>query len=141
MQHNRIYLLRFSRNKMKRRQTESKMGVLNALKKANSALSHDMLETLLDTPIDRATIYRVLNSFCEDGLVHKTLGDDGKQYFALCNNCSEKGHEHRHNHFHFRCLNCGKVECLKSDVHISLPSGYAFENFNGFITGRCSLCI
>lgn len=126
---------------MKRRLTDSKIDVLNVLKKANSALSHDMLQPLLDTHMDRATIYRILNRFCEDGLVHKTHGDDGKQYFALCHDCTKTGHEHSHTHYHFRCLSCGKVECLTSDIHIPLPTGYIFENFNGFITGRCSICV
>ena len=88
--------------------------------------------------IDRATIYRILNRFSEDGLVHKIIGDDGKQYFALCVNC-EKGHHH-HNHFHFRCRSCGKVECLREEVRVHLPPGYIPEAFNGVITGQCGAC-
>ena len=125
---------------MKRRNTKSKTEILTALKRAGYALSHEMLKDMIDPNIDRATVYRVLNRFCEDGKVHKIIGDDGKQYFALCNNCTITENNHSHNHFHFRCLACGKVECLNNEIEISLPVSYTFKGFNGFITGLCNYC-
>jgi len=125
---------------MKRRNTKSKTAILTALKSVNCALNHEMLQDMISPNIDRATIYRVLNRFCEDGKIHKVIGDDGKQYFALCHNCSINEKTHSHNHFHFRCLACGKVECLNNEIEVSLPLGYTFENFNGFITGLCNSC-
>ena len=123
---------------MKRRKTETKAAILEQLKQSKEALSHEMLQSALEGNIDRATIYRVLNRFHEDGIVHKVVGDDGKQYFAFCINCQEK--EHHHHHFHFRCTACGKVECLSSEINIQLPKGYVSENFNGVISGLCSDC-
>jgi Fur family ferric uptake transcriptional regulator len=111
---------------------------LSALKSAESALSHDMVMAEVSEGIDRATVYRVLNRFCEDGVAHRIVGDDGKQYFALCLNCEEKSH--RHNHFHFRCVTCGTVECLDNEVQVSLPKGYTLERFNGLVSGVCSRC-
>ena len=86
---------------MKRRSTDTKSAILNSLKSSKEALSHDKLQAELDIEVDRATIYRVLNRFSEDGIVHKVVGDDGKQYFAVCTSCAEN--KHQHNHFHFRC--------------------------------------
>ncbi|MEK6151736.1 transcriptional repressor [Flavobacteriaceae bacterium 3-367] len=125
---------------MKRRNTGPKTAVLGALKAANAALSHDMLQSELGTAINRATIYRVLNRFCEDGRVHRIVGDDGKQYFALCLNCDEQKGAHNHNHFHFKCVACGKVECLDHEIAVPLPDGYSLERFNGWISGRCNSC-
>ncbi len=122
---------------MKRRNTNSKVEVLSLLKSSNCALSHDMIQEKLSGSMDRATIYRVLNRFCEDKIVHKVVGDDGKQYFAFCINCAEK---HKHNHFHFRCMKCGKVECLGNEVKVALPHGYVLNNFNGIVSGYCSEC-
>ena len=122
---------------MKRRNTASKQQVLNTLKSYGSAMSHDMITSEI-TGFDRATIYRVLNRFCDDGIVHRIVGDDGKQYFALCINCAEK--KHKHNHFHFRCTQCGKVECLQGEIKVSLPADYALHNFNGVVSGLCSRC-
>ncbi|AWM14736.1 transcriptional repressor [Flavobacterium sp. NRK F10] len=124
---------------MKRRNTESTNEIYALLKASKSALSHDMIRSKLTSNADRATIYRILNRFCEDKLVHKVMGDDGKQYFAFCTNCQEK--KHKHNHFHFRCTVCGKVECLTSEIEISLPENYVFQNFNASISGVCSECM
>ena len=124
---------------MKKRNTSSKAEVLSIIKDSKSALSHDMIQSSLTSRIDRATIYRILNSFCEDGEVHKVIGDDGKQYFAFCSNCKEKK-EHTHNHFHYRCTTCGIVECLKGEMHVQLPKGYSMATFNGFVTGQCLAC-
>lgn len=122
---------------MKPRNTKTKAIILESLKEAAQAVSHDVLQEKLEGKVDRATIYRVLNRFCDEGIAHRIVGDDGKQYFAVCINCQEK---HQHNHFHFRCLNCGKVECLPNETDVHLPQGYRLENFNGFISGYCSEC-
>lgn len=125
---------------MKRRKTKSQKKIFNVLKSSGSALSHDMIQSELKSDIDRATIYRVLNRFHDDGVVHKIVGDDGKQYFALCPDCEKKNKTHTHHHFHFRCLACEKVECLDDEVSISLPKGYVPANFNGIISGYCRDC-
>lgn len=123
---------------MKRRNTPKKAAVLSVLEDADGALSHDKLSEKLGNLMDRATIYRILNRFCDDGVVHRIVADDGKQYFAICESCSHE--EHHHNHFHFRCLNCDTVECLTSEISLNLPRGYQAENFNGVISGKCSRC-
>jgi Fur family ferric uptake transcriptional regulator len=123
---------------MAKRNTVSKQMILESLKKSQSAVSQETLQKELGNTVDRATIYRVLNSFCEEGIIHKILGDDGKFYFAICMNCSEK--KHRHNHFHFKCMACGKIECLPNEMEVQLPQGYQSVTFNGFISGYCSDC-
>ncbi|HAS45226.1 MAG TPA: transcriptional regulator [Microscillaceae bacterium] len=125
---------------MKRRNTQAKTEILEILKSAEGALSHDMIRSSISSNIDRATIYRVLNRFCEDGDVHKIVGDDGKQYFAICPNCGERKEVHSHNHIHFRCLQCGKVECLERDISVSLPKGYVAKVHNLVISGFCEQC-
>lgn len=123
---------------MNRRNTPAKKAILDLLKSADSALSQDRIEAEVKGEMDRVTIYRVLNRFCEDGITHKILADDGKYYFALCNDCSE--HKHNHNHFHFRCITCDKVECLDEKVAVKLPGGYKMENVSGWVTGYCMAC-
>ncbi len=123
---------------MARRKTESTTQILSTLKAASSAMSHQMIQEELDIEVDRATIYRVLNRFCEDGMVHRVIGENGKQYFALCEGCEKENHSH--NHFHFRCKKCGKVECLSREIEIKLPAGYVAQNFNGLISGVCAQC-
>jgi Fur family ferric uptake transcriptional regulator len=124
---------------MKRRNTKSTSEVLTILTDANAALSHEMVEEQMTEKIDRATIYRILSRFLEDGVVHEIIADDGKKYFALCEDC-EVNHQHNHNHFHFRCLSCGSVECLDEEVNVNLPKGYQSVAFNGLVSGYCLKC-
>ena len=123
---------------MKRRNTPAKNTILSILKSADTALSQDMIESNVKGEMDRVTIYRVLNSFCEDGITHKILADDGKYYFALCLTC--KDGQHQHDPFHFRCLACQKVECLDESVSVSLPEGYVQKSITSWITGYCRAC-
>jgi len=123
---------------MKRRNTPSKEAVLEVLTNAGKAMSRDAIEQKVDVAIDRATIYRILNRFSEDGLVHKIVAEDGKQYFAVCMNCDD--HSFTNNHFHFRCTSCQTLECLPEAVHFSVPNGYNVENVNCVLTGICNEC-
>lgn len=122
---------------IKRRNTPAKEMVLNMLKNSDTALSQDMIEKELNGIANRVTLYRILNSFCEDGLVHKITSDAGKNYFALCKDCV---HKHTHNHIHFQCLECSKVECLNQKVEVILPKGYKFINMNNVVSGICNNC-
>ncbi|WP_417353038.1 Fur family transcriptional regulator [Flavobacterium alkalisoli] len=123
---------------MKRRNTPAKNTIMTLLKSAESALSQDMIEEKVKGDMDRVTIYRVLNSFCEDGITHKILADNGKYYFALCDSCNDE--VHNHDHFHFRCTKCEKVECLDEQVTIKLPDGYVMKSINSWVTGECKNC-
>ncbi|NHN25411.1 transcriptional repressor [Flavobacterium jejuense] len=122
---------------MNRRKTKSKRDVLEALKSKGSAMSHEMLEAVVED-YNRATIYRILNRFREEGIVHRIVGVNGKQYFAICTNCEKENHNH--NHIHFQCNTCEKVECLNEELQINLPKGYVLEGFNGLVSGLCSNC-
>ena len=123
---------------MKRRTTTTKNAILDLLASTGKAMSRDSIEKKIQVNIDRATIYRALNSFCEDGLVHKIVAEDGKQYFAVCIHCDEKNHTD--NHFHFRCTKCKTIECLPESVNFSTPLGYQVENVNCVLTGICKDC-
>ncbi|MFP9118529.1 Fur family transcriptional regulator [Flavobacterium sp. RNTU_13] len=123
---------------MKRRNTPTKQAILDLLKHEGSALSQDNIIARLNGEIDRVTVYRVLNRFCDEGLVHKFQADNGKYYFALCAGCN--GEQHSHNHFHFRCLRCEKVQCLPQQIIVALPEGYRLNDCNGWVNGYCAGC-
>ena len=123
---------------MKRRNTASKQAILDLLAQTGKAMSREAIEKKIDVDMDRATIYRVLNRFCEDGIVHKIVAEDGKQYFAVCIQCDDKSLAQ--NHFHFRCTQCETIECLPQAVHFSLPEGYVMASVNCVITGVCKAC-
>ncbi|KQC31422.1 Fur family transcriptional regulator [Flagellimonas eckloniae] len=123
---------------MERRNTPTKEAVLEVLTKAKRAMSRDAIEQKITTDINRATIYRVLNRFCEDGILHRIVAEDGKQYFAVCMDCEDKalaGH-----HFHFKCTQCDTIECLPVVVNFNAPNGYEVKGVNCVISGICKEC-
>ncbi|WP_425236327.1 Fur family transcriptional regulator [Ulvibacterium sp.] len=75
---------------MNRRSTPTKEAVLKLLKESGKAMSQDAIAAEIKIDINRAAIYRVLNRFCEDGVVHKIVAEDSKQYFAVCEKCDSK---------------------------------------------------
>jgi len=123
---------------MIRRSTPTKDAVLNILTDSKKAMSPDGIMQKVDISIDRATIYRVLNRFCEDGILHRIVAEDGKQYFAVCIKCEEK--KLTDHHFHFRCTHCQTIECLQVPVQFSLPQGYEVATVNCILTGICKDC-
>lgn len=123
---------------MKRRNSATQEAVLSILTRKRRAMSQDAIVKQMEIGADRATIYRILNRFCEDEIVHKIVADDGKQYFAECVKCDEitiPG-----NHFHFRCTKCETIECLPSMVEYLLPDSYSVERLNCVLIGVCKDC-
>lgn len=132
---------------MKKRNTETKEAIFNILQEERAALSHEMIQEKLLVKMDRATVYRILNGFHEEKILHKIVADDGKQYFKFCAVCYKKKIEHfdsqehhQHHHFYFRCVKCQKVECIEVEVKVPLPKGYVAHNFNAVVSGLCVSC-
>ena len=123
---------------VKRRNTATKEAVLSVLTSKRKAMSQDAIVKQMDVDADRATVYRILNRFCEDEIVHKIVADDGKQYFAVCIPCEDvviPG-----NHFHFRCTTCETIECLPSLVEYAVPKDYSVQQMNCILIGVCKDC-
>jgi iron complex outermembrane receptor protein len=112
---------------------------MNVLINGNSALSHEEIERNLASKVDRVTIYRILQGFCEDGKVHKIIDKNGKTCYALCRDCTSDHHHDNHPHFH--CISCDKITCIEQPVvQQELPDGYKAVSTEAFITGYCKKC-
>ena len=124
---------------MKRRNTATQEAVLSVLTSKRRAMSQDAIVKQMEVDADRATIYRILNRFCEDEIVHKIVADDGKQYFAVCAKSDDVPIPG--NHFHFRCTKCETIECLPSLVEYLVPESYKVESLNCVLVGVCKYCL
>lgn len=121
---------------MNKRNTKSKIAVLDCFKSEDYGLKpEDLIKKL--PQFDKVTIYRILQSFLEDGVLHKAISEDGKSYYFKCKTCKVV---HFHNHYHFKCNICGKVECINEELEIKIPNNYILENINFWITGICKNC-
>ncbi|MDR2138963.1 MAG: transcriptional repressor [Tannerella sp.] len=122
-----------------KRNTKTKQLVMAVLSDSFSALCHEDIERKLPEKMDRATIYRILQGFCDDGKVHKISGENGKTYYALCRHCDAGNHNDHHLHFH--CIGCETVLCMdESVISPVLPSGYRMLDVSCTVSGYCPNC-
>ena len=120
--------------------TDCRMDVIAYFIHHKTALSQGDLEQKL-TQYDRVTLYRTLNSFLDSGILHKIPNESGTATYGLCHDTCGPDH-HEHNHIHFKCNNCGQIECLddKEVPVVSMPEGYTVEKVNLIVDGICASC-
>jgi Fur family ferric uptake transcriptional regulator len=119
------------------RVTPARLRVYVALLDSARALSHHELESALGagTPVDRVTLYRVLDWLVAQGLAHRVAGLDRVWRFSIA-------HESHASHAHFQCNRCGKVICLGEAAtnRVPLPRGFRPEAVELTVKGRCAEC-
>ena len=118
-----------------KRNTNQKEVILDAL----GYLNHPTAEELLDAIIkkqgsfSKATLYRNLSQFLQDGLVEKVCLDCGAiRYEIPCGF-----------HYHLVCNQCGRVDNLVLPKPLVLPArlmGYDIEGHSLVFHGKCSKC-
>ena len=112
---------------------------MSILEKSGTALCHEDIEKQVSEKMDRVTIYRILQGFCDNGQVHKIINENGKTYYALCHDCTAENHHD--NHPHFQCIVCRTIRCIEVPiVEQPLPKGYDVLSSTAFISGYCQKC-
>ncbi len=123
------------------KKTKPRISVLEILNSRNTATSQPFLENILGKDVNRVTLYRVLQTFEEKGIIHKIIDLHGTANYATCStNCTEHGHNDEH--VHFNCTVCFHVYCLDT-FHlpkINLPSGFTSGSVNLIVYGICESC-
>lgn len=117
------------------RATTSRLLVLGALLKAQEPLSHQDVLRDIDTPMDRVTVYRVLEWLAEIGIAHKITADDRTFRFAVASV--------PHCHAHFHCDRCHRVFCLEEmnlPISPKIPEGFVFQSAEISVRGICAAC-
>ncbi len=117
--------------------TANRIKILRMLAESRCALSEHDLEVELDDNCDRTTIYRTLNTFFDERIVHKLVDIDGTTRYIY----NEKKHG-RPEHAHFKCNDCGTISCLEnlSAEQLPLPKGYTKTTTNFLVVGVCNHC-
>ena len=105
--------------------TTARVALLDILRIAKKPLSYEDIKS--DISMDKATFYRNIAKFEEQGILNSFESNDKKRYFEL----------KLTPHAHFVCLRCNKIECL-SDLDIKLE-GYAVNNV--IVNGTCKDCL
>ncbi len=123
------------------RSTRQKRAVWAALHSLDDFVSAQELHKILDDRGERvslATVYRVLQSHQEEGLVDVLRPDDGEAIYRLC--------EREEHHHHLVCRSCGlTVEFEAPDIEDWAAKLAAQHNFSDVrhtleIFGLCAAC-
>jgi len=119
--------------------TKCRVSILKVLAKANKPLSQMQIARRLGrNHLNKVTIYRILESFCQVGLVHKVFIHKRAVHFELANRCGEI-----RCHPHFTCTSCGVTNCL---VGLSVPivkglqKGFVIHRQQVRLEGLCPQC-
>ena len=127
------------------RPTPVRILVLRALQEKDCAVSLMTLEAELKT-VDRSSIFRTLNLFLEQHLVHQVEDGSGQTKFALCEEHCRCGATHEHSlsdfHVHFFCEKCQRTLCLHDVAvpEVILPPGFSLSSANFVLKGLCADC-
>ena len=121
------------------RVTQPRISVLTTLLDAPRALTHHEVERRVrrSLPIDRVTVYRVLELLVANQLAHRIAGDDRVWRFNAV------ADEHADEHVHFKCNSCGKVTCLDelaAKPVVKLPAGFRTQRVELTVKGFCAGC-
>lgn len=119
--------------------TAMRILVLNELHSQSEAISLYELEQKFNK-VERTTLFRTLNTFERNNLIHKIDDGTGAVKYALCDeNCTC---ELENLHVHFLCIKCKKTFCLKEIPvpFIQLPDKFEFKTANFVIKGICPHC-
>jgi len=124
---------------LKLRRTPARILLLSMLLRAKSPLTHDdLFARVRRGNIDRVTVYRMLQTFINAGIVHRIDPGDRLWRFAVCGTVHQG-----HCHPHFTCRVCGTVECL-NDVALprleELRPAYSVEEQEVYMRGLCARC-
>ena len=123
------------------RKTRIRVEMLEHFKQQHTALSAKNLVDKMKADHDRVTIYRALNSFEENGIIHKASEDSNGAKYALCGHeCTDE--QHADIHPHFVCNNCQKTYCL-DDVtipQVKVSDEYKVLGVEYTINGICKDC-
>jgi Fur family ferric uptake transcriptional regulator len=120
------------------RKTKSVKILLDEFEKQATAISAITLIERLHLKMNKTTIYRILEKLEDDGFLHSFLGKNGHKWYAKCSGCSSAAHHDVHPHF--QCSDCGKVECLSTDVLIPMIPNRTVNVSQILLQGTCEDC-
>ena len=123
------------------KKTKARIGVLEILNSRETAVSQPLLEDVLGKEVDRVTLYRVLKTFEEKGIIHKIIDLNGTANYAICGTACKES-KHHDEHLHFNCTVCYGVYCLDSFKvpKVIIPEGFTAGSINVIMYGICDGC-
>ena len=122
--------------------TKFRTELLNLFYTSRKSLSVEDIMRFFSKSINKATVYRSLDSFENKGLIHRVPDSNNCKRYSLCkdNECSATSHNH--NHGHFICYSCNQTFCLEDIESPEIPSikGFNIKELKLTFEGYCISC-
>ncbi|MDE6246286.1 MAG: transcriptional repressor [Muribaculaceae bacterium] len=120
--------------------TANRILVLRELMGCSHPVSLADLSRLLD-PMDKASIFRTLELFSANDIIHVIEDGSRSLKYELCHGHGE--HSLADQHAHFYCEKCGSVYCLDEVKmpEFSLPDNFLPKSVNLMFKGVCKECV
>lgn len=116
--------------------TDQRLAVLGALVSYTVPVTFPQLvEKLSPKGLDRATVYRNLNSLAEAGILIRSQLADGVARYEL----PQWGASVHTEHFHLVCVDCGSVSCLPATA-VTLHGDAKKRVTEVQLRGHCAAC-
>lgn len=113
--------------------THPRKTILALFVKRKHALTWAEINKLTGSKLDRITVYRTLQTFLDNGIIHNIPTKDDSILYILT-----RGKE---NHAHFICTKCKKAYCLDVELPaIKMPRGYKVSGMDVVVYGICEGC-
>jgi Fe2+ or Zn2+ uptake regulation protein len=121
--------------------TAQRMAVLESLIRAEHPLNANeiLAQTTGEANINRVTVYRILSSFRDSGIIREIDSGHGITSYEMA--CT-----HNPVHPHFRCRSCGKIACLppltlsQAWDWLAQPADFSVERIDVQLIGLCTHC-
>lgn len=116
--------------------TECRIGIIDVLLHANTALTENDIKIALNNKFDRTTFYRTFKTLIDKGVLHSAKLHDATLYMI------NSGDNNNQTHYHFYCFSCKKLLCIhpQKKENILLPEGFKIKQTEIMFEGVCEKC-
>jgi Fur family ferric uptake transcriptional regulator len=109
------------------RLTPAREELMDVFINSSKPLSYEDIKD--DLEMDKATFYRNISKFEEQGFIHSLESHDKKRYFEITSTP----------HAHFICSTCNNITCMKLGNDVFDIKGYKIEDV--ILKGVCPSCL
>ena len=115
--------------------------VLTLFLEAQNDLIHSFIKKKCRGVSNRIGIYRTLQIFLKNEIIHIIPTTDNTIRYALSRSVLNDGNYSK-NHIHFVCERCNAIFCLYKIItpKIKFPKKYKVQNYQIVLKGKCSNC-
>ena len=123
------------------RKTSIRKNLFELFHNSTNSLSSKEISLRFSTSADKVSIYRALDSFEKNGLIHKVPDKNNLLRYSLCKSeCTPN--QHAPDHAHFLCSVCEETFCLDDFILPSTKShnGFLINDLKIIMEGTCVSC-